>query len=34
MDWNVIMPFIGFGGIVVICQIFSKLEDFSKEWKY
>lgn len=28
MDWNVLMPFIGFGGIVVICQIFFKIGRF------
>lgn len=34
MDWNVFMPFIGFGGAVVICSLIFKLGAYYKSNEY
>lgn len=34
MDWNVFMPFIGFGGAVVICGLIFKLGAYYKSNEY
>ena len=34
MDWNVFMPFIGFGGAVVICGLIFKIGAYYKSNEY
>ena len=34
MDWNVFMPFIGFGGAAVICGLIFKLGAYYKSNEY